>query len=64
MGCRLWGRTELDTTEATWQQQVLGELIKYTHFLTSVCTTLMKDHPHHTDWSLGFSERQYLSGEE
>ena len=20
-GCRLWGRTELDTTEATWQQQ-------------------------------------------
>ena len=21
MGCRLWGRTELDTTEATQQQQ-------------------------------------------
>ena len=21
MGCHLWGRTELDTTEATWQQQ-------------------------------------------
>ena len=21
VGCRLWGRTELDTTEATWQQQ-------------------------------------------
>ena len=21
MGCRLWGRTELDTTEATWRQQ-------------------------------------------
>ena len=21
MGCRLWGRTEWDTTEATWQQQ-------------------------------------------
>ena len=20
-GCRLWGRTESDTTEATWQQQ-------------------------------------------
>ena len=20
VGCRLWGRTELDTTEATWQQ--------------------------------------------
>ena len=22
VGCRLWGRTESDTTEATWQQQV------------------------------------------
>ena len=21
MGCRLWGRKELDMTEATWQQQ-------------------------------------------
>ena len=21
VGCRLWGRTELDTAEATWQQQ-------------------------------------------
>ena len=21
VGCRLWGRTELDTTEATWRQQ-------------------------------------------
>ena len=21
MGCRLWGHTEADTTEATWQQQ-------------------------------------------
>ena len=21
VGCRLWGRTELDMTEATWQQQ-------------------------------------------
>ena len=21
MGCRLWGRTESDMTEATWQQQ-------------------------------------------
>ena len=21
MGCRLWGRTELDTTEVSWQQQ-------------------------------------------
>jgi len=21
VGCRLWGRTELDTAEVTWQQQ-------------------------------------------
>ena len=21
MGCRLWGRTESDTTDATWQQE-------------------------------------------
>ena len=24
MGFRLWGRTESDTTEATWQQQQVG----------------------------------------
>ena len=24
MGCRLWGCTESDTTEATWQQQQQG----------------------------------------
>ena len=24
MGCRLWGRTESDTTEATYQQQQLA----------------------------------------
>ena len=34
MGCRLWGRTESDTTEATWQQQHVPlermELIKET----------------------------------
>ena len=24
VGCRLWGRTELDMTEATWQQQGVG----------------------------------------
>ena len=26
MGCHLWGRTELDTTEATWQQQPLTDM--------------------------------------
>ena len=24
VGCRLWGRTESDTTEVTWQQQHIG----------------------------------------
>ena len=27
VGCRLWGRTELDTTETTWQQQ--EQIIKF-----------------------------------
>ena len=26
VGCRLWGRTESDTTEATWQQQQQASL--------------------------------------
>ena len=26
VGCRLWGRTESDTTEATWRQQQLHYL--------------------------------------
>ena len=26
VGCRLWGRTESDTTEVTWQQQHESEL--------------------------------------
>ena len=26
VGCRLWGCTESDTTEATWQQQQWGKL--------------------------------------
>ena len=25
VGCHLWGRTELDTTEATWQQEQQGQ---------------------------------------
>ena len=29
MGCRLWGRTESDTTEATWQQQRQQHLLKF-----------------------------------
>ena len=25
MGCRLWGHTESDTTEVTWQQQLRNQ---------------------------------------
>ena len=28
MGCRLWGRTQSDTTEATWQRQHQNDIIK------------------------------------
>ena len=31
VGCRLWGRTESDTTEATWQQQ------QFSVIMVSVC---------------------------
>ena len=27
MGCHLWGRTESDMTEATWQQQQQRQLV-------------------------------------
>ena len=40
---------------------MLCELIKHTHFLTSVCNMLKKDRSHRRDWSLGFSEMQYFS---
>ena len=30
VGCRLWGRTELDMTEATQQQQLPKEIYKFT----------------------------------
>ena len=34
VGCHLWGRTESDTTEATWQQQQHTPLFKsFQHFL-------------------------------
>ena len=37
MGCRLWGRTESDTTEATQQQLVL-----YTEVVSSFLTIVSK----------------------
>ena len=36
MGCRLWGRTESDTTEATQQQQQISEVSSFTETLTEV----------------------------
>ena len=30
VGCHLWGRTELDTTEETWQQQQHRAIFAYT----------------------------------
>ena len=38
MGCRLWGRTELDTTKATWQQQQQQRI--YMEFRKMVMITL------------------------
>ena len=34
VGCSLWGRTESDTTEATWQQQYLNISYPFSIFLT------------------------------
>ena len=31
VGCRLWGRTELDTTEVTQQQLQVTKKIKHSH---------------------------------
>ena len=31
VACRLWGRTELDTTEATWQQQQGPGKVQHCH---------------------------------
>ena len=36
VGCRLWGRTESDMTEATWQQSEIGvrkDGVKYEKYL-------------------------------
>ena len=33
MGCHLWGRTESDTTEATWQQHPPSQLVFHFNYL-------------------------------
>ena len=37
VGCRLWGRTESDTTEATWQQHVMISEIKSSFRINYYC---------------------------
>ena len=41
MGCRLWGRTESDTTEATWQQQQLEYKCQPLHQIFSYFSLLL-----------------------
>ena len=36
VGCHLWGRTELDTTEATQQQQQQGEINQTSHLQANI----------------------------
>ena len=45
VGCRLWGRTELDTTEVTQQQytnELLEQLLASSLAITQVHTAAMK----------------------
>ena len=37
VGCHLWGRTELDTTEVTWQQQRVGCLFSFSRVIGLFC---------------------------
>ena len=32
VGCRLWGRTESDTTDVTWQKQLLPHMWRTTNY--------------------------------
>ena len=34
VGCRLWGRTESDTTDATWQQAACSDPVSYLNLIT------------------------------
>ena len=40
VGCRLWGRTESDTTEATQQQQQQHTYLVYAYLVLTVCLIL------------------------
>ena len=41
MGCHLWGRTESDTTEVTWQRQQLKRAILFLASLLTVSLNLI-----------------------
>ena len=45
VGCRLWGRTELDTTEATQQQHVVT-ILSTAVFGNFSTPSLSSPHPH------------------
>ena len=44
MGCHLWGRTESDTTEETWQQQVFIELGSFSQAVSTWLLELTHEH--------------------
>ena len=65
-GCRLWGLTELDMTEATQQQQQdLGLHRRWTSVQFS-CSVQLFATPwtvaYQALWSMGFSRQEYWSG--
>ena len=61
VGCRLWGRTESDTTEATWQQQLALHMYLKNHLLKFLdklpLNTILFNIPH-------FQTSKYFSTED
>ena len=55
VGCRLWGRTELDTTEATSQQQ-------QQHSLEGLILKLKRQYFHHLMWRADSLEKTLMLG--
>ena len=53
VGCRLWGCTESDTTEATWRQQQQQEAINYLRETECICIYLSITRPkeHRNYWT-------------
>ena len=57
VGCLLWGHTELDTTEATQQQQQQLSHFSHVRFFATPWTVA-----HQAPLSMGFSRQEYWSG--